>query len=140
MVTKAHRQGVRMTGHARAVLLLAMLVPAAQAQTGSITGQLLNDRGVPVAGVRVAAMPMPREGDNSAGPLIGLTLTDSNGRYTIEMLEPGTYYVTAGRVDALSYYPGVNTLSSAKSILVTGSARISGIDFRTVLPLVHAVS
>jgi hypothetical protein len=129
-----------MTGYARVLLLVAMLAPAAQAQIGTVTGQLLNDRGAPVAGVRVAAMPVPREGDTSGPTLIGLTLTDSNGRYTLEMLEPGTYYVTAGRVDSPSYYPGVNTLSSAKSILVTAGARISGIDFRTVQPLTHIVS
>jgi hypothetical protein len=121
------------------MMLVAILAPAAQAQTGTVTGQLLNDRGVPTAGVRVAAMPVPRGGETS-GTLIGLTLTDTNGRYTLEMLEPGNYYVTAGRVDAPSYYPGVGTLSSAKSILVTAGASISGIDFKTVQPVTHIVS
>jgi hypothetical protein len=111
-----------------------------QGQTGTITGQLLNDRGLPVAGVRVAAMPVPREGDTSTGPLVGLTLTDSNGRYTIETLEPGTYYVTAGLLETPSYYPGVGTLSSAKSILLPAGARLSGIDFKTVQPVTHSVS
>jgi hypothetical protein len=129
-----------MTGYARVLAFVAMLAPAVQAQIGTVTGQLLNDRGLPVSGVRVAAMPVPREGDATGPTLVGLTLTDSNGRYTIEMLEPGTYYVTAGRVDSPSYYPGVNTLSSAKSILVTAGARIFGIDFRTVQPLTHTVS
>lgn len=124
------------------LLLLALLVSPhpLQGQTGTITGQLLNDRGLPAAGVRVAAMPVPRDGDNSAPPLIGLTLTDNNGRFTIQLLEPGTYYVTAGLLDSPSYYPGVGTLSSAKSILVSAGARVSGIDFKTVQPLIHSVS
>jgi hypothetical protein len=131
-----------MTGFARVLMFAAMLVTAArvaQAQSGTVTGQLLNDRGLPVAGVRVAAMPVAREGETS-GTLIGLTLTDSNGRFTIETLEPGTYYVTAGRVDAPSYYPGVGSILSAKSILVTAGARISGIDFKTVQPPTYVVS
>jgi hypothetical protein len=85
-------------------------------------------------------MPVPRDGDTGTPTLIGLTLTDSNGRFTLEMIEPGTYYVMAGRIDAPSYYPGVNALSSAKSILVTAGARVSGIDFRTVQPLIHSLS
>jgi hypothetical protein len=117
-----------------------MLVPAAQAQTGTVTGVLLNDRGLPSAGVRVAAMPVPREGETSGPTLVGLTLTDNNGRYTIEMLEPGNYYLTAGRVDSLSYYPGVAAVSSAKPILVVAGARISGIDFKIVGPVTHIVS
>jgi hypothetical protein len=131
-----------MAGFARVLMFAALLVPAATpepVQSGTVTGQVMNDRGVPVAGVRVAAMPVARDGENS-GTLVGLTLTDSNGRYTIETLEPGTYYVTAGRVDAPSYYPGVGSMLSAKSILVTAGARISGIDFRTVQPPTYIVS
>jgi hypothetical protein len=129
-----------MAAYLRVLMVVAMLVPAAQAQVGTVTGQLLNDRGLPAAGVRVAAMPVPREGDTNAPTLAGLTLTDSNGRYTIETLEPGTYYVTAGRVDSPSYYPGVGAVSAAKSILVAAGAIISGIDFKTVQPLTHVVS
>jgi len=131
---------MQMTGCARVLLFVAMLVPAAQAQTGTVTGVLLNDRGLPSAGVRVAAMPVPREGETSGPTLVGLTLTDNNGRYTIEMLEPGNYYLTAGRVDSLSYYPGVAAVSSAKPILVVAGARISGIDFKIVGPVTHIVS
>jgi hypothetical protein len=72
--------------------------------------------------------------------LIGLTLTDNDGRYTLEMIEPGTYYVMAGQIDAPSYYPGVSALSSAKSILVTAGARITGLDFKTAVPLMYVVS
>jgi len=66
--------------------------------------------------------------------LIGLALTDTNGRYALEMIEPGTYYVVAGRVDAPSYYPGVGTMPAAQSILLGAGARISGIDFKTFEP------
>jgi hypothetical protein len=129
-----------MAGHAWILMFAALFVSPAPAQTGTVSGQLLNERGLPAVGVRVAAMPVPRDGESGVPTLIGLTLTDNSGRYTLEMIEPGSYYVTAGRVDAPSYYPGVNAASSAKSILVTSGARISGIDFKTAQPLTYSVS
>jgi hypothetical protein len=56
------------------------------------------------------------------------------------MVDPGTYYVMAGEISAPSYYPGVNALSSAKSVLVAAGARVSGIDFKTAVPLTYVIS
>jgi hypothetical protein len=124
------------------VLATALLVlpQLAQAQTGTITGLLLNDRGTPAVGIRVAAIPAPREGEPVVTTLIGLTQTDTNGRFTLELADPGPYYIMAGELAAPSYYPGVSALSSAKSILLAAGARISGIDFKTAVPLFYVAS
>lgn len=118
------------------LLAVALLLPGqtTQSQTGVITGQLVGTNGQPATGVRVAAMPVPREGDTGVPTLVGLTVTDSNGRYTLEMIEPGTYYVTSGRVDSPTYFPGVGSVATAKSVLVTSGAKVSGIDFKTFEP------
>jgi hypothetical protein len=124
------------------LLLAALLMPAqlSQSQTGVISGQLLNDHGTPASGVRVAAMPVPREGDSGVPTLVGLALTDSNGRYKIDNIEPGTYYVTAGKVDQPTYFPGVGVMSAAKAVLVTAGSTITGIDFKTYEPPTFSIS
>lgn len=124
------------------LLVIALLLPAqtSQSQTGAISGQLLTDGGTPAPGIRVAAMPVPREGDSGVPTLVGLALTDSNGRYRIDMIEPGTYYVTAGKVNQPTYYPGVGVMSAAKSVFVTAGSTITGIDFRTYEPPTFSIS
>jgi hypothetical protein len=117
-----------------AVTTILTLLLAATLQTGAITGQVVDINGRPAAGVRVAAMPVPREGDSGVPTLVGLTVSDSNGRYTLETIEPGTYYITSGKVDSPTYFPGVGTVAAAKSVLVTAGAKISGIDFKTFEP------
>jgi hypothetical protein len=124
------------------LMVVALLMPAqsSQSQTGIISGQLLTDRGTPAPGVRVAAMPVPREGDSGVPTLVGLALTDSNGHYKIDKIDPGTYYVTAGKIDQPTYFPGVGVMSAAKPVLVTAGSSITGIDFRTYEPPSFSIS
>src|SRR4030095_5702308 len=61
-----------------------------------------------------------------------LTETDSNGRYRLENIPPGRYYIQAGLVDNPNYYPGVAAASGATSIVVTAGATVSGIDFKMI--------
>src|SRR5262245_51404876 len=62
-----------------------------QSQAGVVTGQLLNRDGTPAVGVRVAAMAVPESGVPvpGASTLVGLTQTDSAGRYRLENVPPG---------------------------------------------------
>src|SRR5215467_6282808 len=119
-----------------AAILLQSAVSPQQSQPGVVTGQLLSRDGTPAAGVRVGALAAPENGQavvSSASTIVGLTQTDSAGRYRIENVPPGRYYVIAGLVESPSYYPGVNSLNTATAINVTSANTVRGIDFTMVI-------
>jgi carboxypeptidase family protein len=101
-------------------MLLALLMGAAQGgvlagtRTGVITGQVRLPNGDPVSGIRVSAMEAPEMGnqDSAVSTLAGLTTTDATGHYRLEDIPVGKYFVVAGSLDNLSYYPGSITVSS----------------------------
>jgi hypothetical protein len=119
-----------------AVMLLLQSSNPAQLQTGTITGRLLALDGTPAAGVRVSAMPAPDPAKPSAATsgdgtvLASLTQTDSSGRYRLENVPAGRYYVLAGFVDSPTYFPGVTTTTTATAVSVAAKANVAGIDFQ----------
>ena len=92
-------------------------------RTGVIAGQVRLPSGEPVAGIRVAAMEAPEMGNQDAAvsTMAGLTTTDATGHYRLEDIPVGKYFVVAGSLDNLSYYPG--------SITVTSVAPTENVDF-----------
>lgn len=106
------------------VLMMAMLLGAQQGgvlanmRTGVITGQVRSPDGNPVAGIRVAAMEAPEMGtqDSAVSVLAGLTQTDAGGNYRLEDIPVGKYFVVAGSLDNLSYYPTSITLTSVTPV------------------------
>ncbi|MEO8483161.1 MAG: carboxypeptidase regulatory-like domain-containing protein [Acidobacteriota bacterium] len=65
-------------------LLLGPLVVAAQSPTGSVTGQVFDTQGRPVAGVTVTATSTSLQGEQKA-------TTSANGDYIFKLLPPGNY-------------------------------------------------
>jgi TonB family protein len=128
----------------RLLLAFALLAPslvALQLPTGTITGQVLLREGPPASGVRVAAMAVPDPGvQGSTTSLVGLAMSDSSGRYRLENIPPGRYYVVAGLVDLPTYYPGVTSATGATALNVLSGTPISGIDFTMVIPTGVTVS
>ena len=83
-------------------VLLAPAGAAAQIPTGTVSGEIRTREGQPAVGVRVSAMAVPEAGvpANSGTALVSIGTTDNQGRYRLENVLPGRYYITAGFVDA----------------------------------------
>jgi Carboxypeptidase regulatory-like domain len=77
-------------------ILLSLSAAATQIEEGVVTGQILNSEGNPVVGSRVMAMEVG---------CASLAETDKDGRYRLDRLPPGRYYILTGLVDAPTYYP-----------------------------------
>ena len=114
-----------------ALHLMAQGIPLAPAQTGTVSGVLRSTDGAPAAGVRVSAMARPdsREDAATGSELVSIASTDSDGRYTLESIPPGLYYITAGRVGFPTYYPGTQDMLRATVIPITPGAVVTGINF-----------
>jgi hypothetical protein len=110
------------------ILLLTLLIfmqsPVSTGIAG-IRGRVLSAMGNPAANIRIALSPV---GDG--GVMIGITQTDSAGRYRIESVPPGRYYIIAGLVDSPTYLPGVPTRNTATAVSLTAESVVDAPDFR----------
>jgi len=104
---------------------------------GSVSGQLSSKNGQSVSGIRISAMAVPEPGVpvTSGSTLVSLVLTDSAGRYRLENVPVGRYYIAAGLVDQPTYYPGVSSPTGATVVSVTASSPLTGINFEMVVPV-----
>jgi hypothetical protein len=111
--------------------LLAQDAPALINQNGTIAGVLRDSSGAPAAGIRVSAMARPDEVKDllAASSFGALAETDGAGRFRLENVPPGRYYIVAGRVDAPTYYPGTVQLADGKVVLITPGIAVEGINF-----------
>src|SRR5262245_36013855 len=117
------------------LLLSAIQILPFTGQTGTIQGRLTNSDGTAAAEVRVTAQPVPDSAE-IAGPVVlsSIARTDSEGRFRLENLTPGRYYVAAGLVDAPTYYPGVTGLQSAQVVNITAANPAPEISFSLARP------
>ncbi len=100
-------------------------------QGGTVTGVLKDNQGTPVAGTRMTAIARAESLDEvvTSPAMSSLAETDEQGRYTLESIPPGRYFIAAGRLDAQTYYPGTSDIAMAKEVIITPGSTISGIDF-----------
>jgi 5-hydroxyisourate hydrolase-like protein (transthyretin family) len=107
-----------------ALLLAAALavqgVGGLQPGTGIVSGVLKTTDGRPASGVRVGAVDAE---DPASTSLLSVTETDANGKYRLTNIPAGRYYIVAGRLNALRYYPSGGDRSTAAEVEV-GAARI----------------
>lgn len=120
------------------VLGLLLWFQGAPARPGVVTGQLHALDGSPAIAVRVAAMPVPT---SNAKPEDGVqyftypppeasALTDKEGRYRLNNLPPGRYYIMAGAFGEPTYYPGLAAMETATAINVTSGGSTPNLDFK----------
>jgi len=110
-------------------LILALIqgIPIAPQAGGTVSGVLRNAEGKPAAHVRVSARTQQESLASVA--LASLAETDEDGRYVIENIPPGQYYIVAGSIDRPTYYPGTQDMTTARVVQITSGARLSGFDF-----------
>ena len=103
---------------------------------GTISGTLTGEDGKPLAGVRVTAMVVPDTAATSDETLVlvNLARTDDQGRYRLENVPPGRYFITAGFVNVPTYYPGVTARSDATIVEMHAGASLPGMDFSAASP------
>jgi hypothetical protein len=112
--------------------LLLQGVPLQPQQGGTITGVLRDAEGKPFPGARVAAVQKPEDSGPiwEAAAMPALAQTDQEGRYRLENIPPGKYYIAAGRVSFPTFFPGTQEVQGATIVAVTAGSNISEIDFR----------
>jgi len=110
---------------------IAQGIPAPPSQTGTVTGTLKTDAGTPAVGVRVGAMVRPESPTelSSASALSSIAETDAAGHFRLENIPQGRYYITAGRVDYPTFFPGTQDINAGRVVLVKPGDVIAGIDF-----------
>src|SRR5262245_58047858 len=111
--------------------LLLQGVPLQPNQTGTISGVLRTADGKLAPNVRVAAVHQTKATEVATGgpTLSSIAETDEQGRYKLESVPPGRYYVTAGRLDLPTYYPGTQSMALGQAVAIAPGATIQGIDF-----------
>ena len=105
---------------------------------GAIEGQVVDEDGEPVEGVRVQALQVRYErGARRLVPASDYRETNDLGRYRLFGLVPGDYIVTAAAFDATSatlpgygrsYYPGTPDATRAQFVTVSSSDAAAGIN------------
>lgn len=111
--------------------LFAQGVPVLPNQGGTVAGVLRTAAGAPAVGVRVAALALPEAIKDlaSSSSFAGLGETDAAGRYRLENIAPGRYYIVAGRVDAPTYYPGTVRPAEGTVVSIAPGVTVPGVDF-----------
>lgn len=113
-----------------AKLRLAMLqrsLTGAIVTGGSVAGVVRASDGRPASNVPVTALRA--DTITTIRAILSLTATDSEGRYRLESVPPGSFYITAGRLDGPTYYPGTLEIEDAQIVSVAVAAAVTGMDF-----------
>jgi len=113
------------------IILFGQGIPQLATDTGTISGILKTSSGQPASGVRITAMALPENPADtvSASSFGGLAETDKDGRYQLDNIAPGRYYIAAGRVDLPTYFPGTLEMPKGTVVSVAAKAVVPNINF-----------
>jgi hypothetical protein len=118
----------------------SMLSPTVlqQAGTGAVTGQVRLISRAAAIGVRVSVMAVADSVEsNEVTVLDRIAKTDNEGRYRLEGVPPGRYFIVAGDLSAPTYYPGTSLLKDARIVTIAAGSILDAIDFQILrLPTV----
>jgi len=113
------------------IVLLLQGIAILPNQGGTVTGVLMTDASHPAAGVRVGAMEQPENPADISGAsaLVSIGETDEAGRFRLENVPPGRYYIAAGRVELPTFYPGTLEIAAGKIVTVASGDTVTGVNF-----------
>jgi hypothetical protein len=101
-----------------------------QAQSGIMAGRIQSPDGHPAADVRVFAVQANADDTSEKTPILAaIGQTDRAGRFELQGLPYGSYYIAAGLLRSPTYYPGVRKLTTAWTVSVSGDAVKANLDF-----------
>jgi len=95
--------------------------------TGIVMGTIQMDVEGSREGVRVAVVATD---DSTASNLISLSETDSTGRFRLTDVPQGHYFVVAGPINSLTYFPGGLDRTNAREIVVEAAKTLVNINFK----------
>ena len=106
------------------VLIAMSLVQAGRLQpgTGIVTGTIQMEGGGSVARVRVGAMA-----PDDPSSLVSVTETDAAGHFRLTNIPEGKYFIVAGRLEYLTYFPGGTDRAKATEVNVE-PAKVTAIE------------
>jgi len=99
---------------------------ALQPGTGIVTGQLKVQGGGSAEGIRVGAVAID---DPTASSFLGVAETDAAGRFRLTNIPAGRYYIVAGRLNDLQFFPNAKTPAEATQIDVEAARTRSDVNF-----------
>ena len=116
------------------LLLVSLLFQQASATpgaSGTISGELRLPDGTAAQNIRVGARRILGTGQDTDRIVVfnRITTTDALGRYRLENVPAGQYYIAAGTLTEPTYYPGVSVLSGAVPVIIEAGSLLQGIDF-----------
>ncbi len=127
------------------VLLQGAPAPRAAAppRTAVVTGQILAREGTPAQAVRVSAIPAPPPGirgsDGSRSydnpQPVSTALTNEQGRYRLERIPAGRYYIVAGFLGQATFYPQTTDAEKAEVLTIAADTTTENVDVKMLLPL-----
>jgi len=111
---------------ALAAIIAVQGAGALQPGTGIVTGALKTPDGRPAAGVRVGAVDVD---DLTSSSLLSVSETDASGKYRLINIPEGKYFIVAGRLNDLRYFPAGVDRSRATEIQVEAARIHSDVNF-----------
>jgi hypothetical protein len=84
-----------------------------QPGAGIVTGSVHYEGGAAAVGVRVGAMSV-----DDPSSMVSVAETDAAGNYRLTNIPAGKYFIVAGRLDNLTYFPGGTDRTKAGSVTV----------------------
>jgi hypothetical protein len=119
-----------------------ILQQAAAAAPAAISGQLQMIDGSAALAVRVAAIPAPppsvrpSDGQNyyASQTPVAIALSDASGRYRLNNVPAGRYFIVAGPVGNATYYPSTTDIDAAAVVTVGGGSPLDDVSFKLLRP------
>jgi hypothetical protein len=114
------------------LLLFALLLAQGTAQeSGTVSGRITFHDGKPAANTRVMVIDAG-ENQGAVGAIVSSGMTDGSGRYRLESVPPGRYYVAAGLVQSPTFHPATANRAAASPVLLSPRQRLEQVDIQLV--------